>query len=441
MPSWPNPNRPRTPGPRSSFTAGGSGGGASSPLVSSPRDSYLLKTACINFPNPSGSVSGDWKPYSGVLTDPMCKGANWQVWRDGVFGMAGSSSGEFIESVNSGGYDAVTINGTTYLNYCASHDLALLGHAPPLAYLDEIRNRSKGRTKVGVVYANFQQVSQETPFNPWWQPLETVVLAHLRNTGIEQTGSGAVAGCFFADVFQTTLSPAQSTCGTQSATRKPHTWVADLVTGIGAYADAWFSTLSTMILSRYGSGGLDYIVVDEVLPSVFWGAASNPDPAVTDALYRAGWTEFWNRVPSFETLTGTKMIGNSPLSSLYTNSLVKRRYGEHFFHDEQTFSNTTSETLAQWRPRLEACLGLDFMSTHCQIRSTAAVYNIRSYTSTHVDGWSGTDGGPGGVSGTWEDVRMTVWRLGMQEKYHALTGRGGTTFPLFWQKEFKRPQG
>lgn len=405
----------------------------------------LLGTACLCFLSPTTvPVAGDWLPDSDIAATAYVKGANWQVWRDAALAMPGSSAAEIIE-LTANGYEYVQFKGRTLYNHLAGFSVAFLGHAPPQRVLVDILGYSKGRTKLGLFFANFETVSQEEPFNSWWQTLDDACLAHLRNTGIEQTGVGATAGCFFADQYQTTLSPAQAACGLQggSGTAAPHTWVCDMgASGIATYVADWMEALRSMVVSRYGFGVLSYIMVDNVLGTPFWGAASNPDPAITQAIYRAAWKTFWAQAPAFKEATGVEIVGNCGIAQpAYTQSEVPGRYGEHFFHLGGNVANTSSETIAVLESQIAAAYGETLVMPHAQIKSSGATYTGRGYGSSHVDAWSGTPGGPTLPGyGNWTMIRDIVYHRSMQRNFFPVAGRTRSDFPLFHQPVFEDPR-
>lgn len=430
-----------------SFRPGGGGGGASAqsgPVRSSSTGDLLLNTAVMQFPALQGVQYVDWAFGSPVDGDHMAKGINWQTWRDAVGGMAGSSSTDIVESVQSN-FNCIQYKNTTLKNFYALHNMVLLGNAPPLFYIQDIRLRGNGRPKIGLYFANWETVPQALASNPWWTTLDAVCLANLRNTGVAQSGSCFIASNF-VDQFQTFYAPgclpAQAPSGTQVAGADPHDWVCDMGTAPATFAATWLSTFQNMILTRYGFGGLDFVLVDNVNQVANWGssAAGQHDAAITPTVYTNAWKAFWALVPAWEAATGTKMIGNCGISSTYTNAEVPRRYGEHFFHLNQTSGQADSELWTVMQTRLLAANGQSIIAPHHQITSGAIAYNARAYGAIHVDNWSGTaDGTIDGLHGKWSQVRELVYMNGMQNEFYAVCNRGGTTFPSFWQTSFKRP--
>ena len=464
-----NPGLPRgTPAPLRHFqqkTTGkpagkpyGGGGGSTAGGAAEP----MMPMAIMNFTAPGlggPSVDSDWGPpnYDFVETGFMVKGINWEVWKDAVLAR-GVNPALIIEDTDPDPnpnlqYNRIQFKGQAAIHLFSMFDIAFVGHAPPPGYIQAIKAASRVGTKVGTYFANFQSVAHVDAFASFWDTAEAVSLTRLRDTGIAQGNTppgNPNAACTFADTNQLVLDDVGTAlvdegpapCGTQGSVNGNHAgheWICDLT--LTDYKTNWFNATISAILTKYGVGGLDYMLVDNVLERPNWGAATNIDATYTDAAYTTGWKAMWALADQFLlSVAGTRLVGNClQTTAAYSNTEVHRRYCEHFFHDEQNSQLTTSEDESVIHSRLTAGASQNMRMLHCQIKSASSLYNNRTFAATHVDGWSAKANGPGGTKGTWSGLLALARSLGILNSFYAVAGRSGSTFPLFWQDSFRRP--
>lgn len=411
-----------------------------------------MQTAIMNFSNPP-DPDGDWGPslYSTVAMSPMTKGLGWEVWKNAV--LARGIDPSLIVETTTNGYNTIAFNGMAGIHVSSMANLTLFGHAPPAAYLQAVKSASRVNTKIGLYFYNPSIMSHQVSFSAFFDSVDAIALANLRNTGVGQTNVPAGnpnVGCVFADQTQTTydnvitltVNEGPAPCGTLGSLtdHAGHTWIVNMESS--SYRTAYLTEVRDKLVARYPAGLIDYVMFDNVLDSTFWSTATNAEAAYSNAVLQAAWKAFMVTATSLLAPIGVTPMGNCPLfMTNYSNTEVRNRYGEHFFHDEQNSGNATSEDEATINSRLTAGATQQLTMLHSQIKSSAAAYNARSFSATHVDNWSGKEDGPGGVTGSWTNILALSRQLGLTSSLYAVVGRssGNGTFPIFWQPAFRVP--
>lgn len=413
-----------------------------------------VPTALMQFvqPNAVPFEDPDWIDGSNgieqITGGLFIKGNRWEVYKDAVLARGGKAS-EITETTVSN-YQKIYFSGYSNIIFCSLFKYCFLGHAPPQWYIQEIKRISTVGTKVGIYFANFESIAHTNLRDPLWLALETLSKSYLYNSSIAQDnnpGGNPNVGCVNIDIDEKTYGPpnAPAPCGTTDFTNRNgvHTWICDLFTQLNEYTSSWLDELQGQVVARYGNALLDYIIVDNTRDDPFYGTSSNEDATATNATtYNNGWRTLCAQADLVlpPAASGLRLVNNSAMvSTKYTNLQVPRRYGEHFFHDEQLVGNETSEDKATILSRLNSCRGLQFFMPGHQVKNGGVIYTNRSYSASSVDNWTGTPNGPGGNFGTWDDVAGFIQSNGLKEVCVPLAGRDGQ-FALHWQDQFLDPR-
>ena len=395
-------------------------------------------------------------PDSDLLnaSSPVLRSYNADKWLDATRARITARGGNLAE------VDITTTPGSVYFNGEAVHDflacgfdLVSLPHSVPKEHLARIRAKANKDIEIIHGFMNFESVSQSSPWNQYEHANRNFIVPSAI-VSAPQHGYD----CYSVDKYELYQrqggDPYTWPVGTvacappDTANFSKHSWEIKLDTA--GLCDVWSeSMLDTTIQSAWIQGFItagtwlsEGIIVDNILPAPYKGGATNDFPALYDTDAYLG---VRGEQPGVSGGSGMKgMLGR--LGSLaaadargkfyiwgncdetvdhYSDTDLSNRFLEHFFRKYD----------GGWQKRLltELEAAIDVMVAN-DIR-----INVGGLTDQgDIDAWF-TSTGPGGIYGSWPDLRSKVAAVGWRDKFFAQACRATTDGHLFWQPEFEEP--
>jgi len=350
-------------------------------------------------------------------------------------------------------YPTLHIFGEAVLDLYSLFDLALVGHAPHKNIFKEIKRRSrrpKG-TKVGLYFFQLETYGQGGNQNTWFNQFDgTLQAVAVNGSGVPAGPPGGwPAACTGVDAFQTNGSGTYSvTCkGRDSASGASctHVWMVDLAPSNDI--NTWITLMRTQLALRYDSGDLDYVVVDNCVPTRSQGTATNYS-AGNDAGYYAGQIRIMNDLQNqVAQPLGIKVGGNGTgWDRIFGGSAWQTEASNPFRYDEFFFQTSFSAMLTNLMKQKEGPYQWTSFVGHGRNTGNATTYNAGTRNTS--DRWfhnnaadqQGFDRGPNVIAGTdsgnWPRLAQFITQNGLWENTYIVAARTGTVFHIAHDAEF-----
>jgi hypothetical protein len=446
-----------------------------------------IPTCLYLFMAPSGSFSGDWKPYSGLaVATGFIKGAGYDRY-EAILRGRGYTSSSFINDTNNAGYPTWRPVGEAILDFVGCFPYCCVGDAPPAELLQEVHRRQARwgvpfRTKFILVFLNYESINQKPDNNPAMAGMRDVVKDHLlRASAVNaNTGHSYIDGSELLDVPAT--PPVGNYQGSNSDTIPPadnvkaggtsgiHYWSAR--TNDPGFASDWRAEVEGFIVSRYGApqSMIQGFMIDNVLGYPYYAFATNTaliTPAFTPTDYINGnilmLAEMQDMVaaggysgPFAENMHWWANNGGFDASGVstasYTWDLMPGRYGEFYWHRDGNPNESRSKLWTTLETDLRtqaAALRTDTSGTRRIIPSHSCKTSVANFTVPNGAGWSDVDrwalqaNGPGttanGEHGTYKQLRQLLAELRITDRFVVMNGRGSSKFFLFCNENLVSP--
>lgn len=434
------------------------------PRLPAPSSPSKLKISIFVYYTWDQAAPTDYSPAK-VVSSPFIRGYNYATWKNAltsrIQARGGDPAQEIVESTDGSGNPVVNFKGRANFDLAAMADIAILGHNPPLAHLQEIRNASMIGTKILFGFRNAESIQQAPEWNPILETFRTVSKAYplSADSGGCDKGSGLIGqnayGCTALDIYENAFAADLSggTLGTCSAVFIPgrvacihgapthaglpqnadlgtkHTWQIEI--GEPVYANDLRDTSDLFDINNgYKPGGVlayDGQLWDNVLQYKYKGGAIQPWPAFfTDARYNTGWRTVLSKLRQIYSPTTLPLFlwGNNASENvnIYSATDLRNRFFEFFFREPD---GSSPSNWTQIDARLTA------LKTN-GLRGMVGIIKGQGQES-----WATSAGGATPDRGTWAALRQRVIDLGLQDDLWINCARSTGGGYIYWQPEFR----